>query len=94
MSEIWEADASDYAQWMDEIRVFPRRQQRELSASLREYLMNVSRVNEMTVVRRVREMRPGDENMQHELELLEDLTNETVDSAAKKGRKIGRRENT
>ena len=31
-------------------------------------------------------MHLGDEYMQHELELLEDLTNETVDSAAKKGR--------
>ena len=28
--------------------------------------------------------------MQHELELLEDLSNETVDSAARKGRKLGR----
>ena len=27
--------------------------------------------------------------MQHELELLEDLSNETVDSAARKSRKIG-----
>ena len=28
--------------------------------------------------------------MQHELELLEDLSNETVDTAARKGRKLGR----
>ena len=59
--------------------------------------MNVSKVNKMTVVRKVREMHPGDEYMQHELELLEDLSNETVDSAARKSRKIGleqgRREN-
>ena len=27
--------------------------------------------------------------MQHELELLEDLSNETVDSATRKGRKLG-----
>ncbi|MXW47834.1 MAG: hypothetical protein F4Z97_04210 [Gammaproteobacteria bacterium] len=86
MSEIWEADASDYAQWMDEIRELPHSQQRELSASLREYFVNVSKVNKMTVVREVRKMHPGDEYMQYELELLEDLTNETVDSAAKKGR--------
>lgn len=52
--------------------------------------MNVSKVNKMTVVRKVREMHPGDEYMQHELELLEDLSNETVDSAARKGRKLGR----
>ena len=89
MSEIWEADASNYAQWMDEIRVLPHSQQRELSASLREYFVNVSKVNKMTVVRKVREMHLGDEYMQHELELLEDLSNETVDSAARKGRKIG-----
>ena len=89
MSEIWEADASDYAQWMDEIRVLPHSQQRELSASLREYFVNVSKVNKMTVVRKVREMHLGDEYMQHELELLGDLSNETVDSAARKGRKIG-----
>ena len=59
--------------------------------------MNVSKVNKMTVVRKVREMHPGDEYMQLELELLEDLSNETVDSAARKGRKLGlekgRREN-
>ena len=36
MSELWEADASDYAQWMDQIRVLPLSLQRELSASLRE----------------------------------------------------------
>ena len=89
MAEIWEADASDYAQWMDEIRVLPHSQQRELSASLREYFVNVSKVNKMTVVRKVREMHLGDEYMQHELELLGDLSNETVDSAARKGRKIG-----
>ena len=94
MSEIWEADSSDYAQWMDEIRVLPRRQQRELSASLRKFFMNASKVNKIMVLRKVREMHPGDEYMQHELELLEDLMNETVDSAARKGRKIGCRENT
>ncbi len=51
--------------------------------------MNVSKVNKMTVVRKVREMHLGDEYMQHELELLGDLSNETVDSAARKARKIG-----
>ena len=69
--------------------MLPHSQQRELSASLREYFVNVSKVNKMTVVRKVREMHPGDEYMQHELELLEDLSNETIDSAARKSRKIG-----
>ncbi len=92
MSKIWEADASDYAQWMEEIRALPQSQQRELSASLREYFVNVSKVNKMTDVRKVREMHLGDEYMQHELELLGDLTNETVDSATRKGRKLGREE--
>ncbi len=56
--------------------------------------MNVSKLNNLTVVCKVREMHPGDGYMQHELELLENLMNETVDSTTRKGRKIGRRENT